>query len=120
VGEANLASLITQPTVCKKDFTEAYGHLGSLFQAHGLGESAIACFQSALKALTAHQIERAPMNSKLPSHLRWVRIFILQTPCYAGEQPLTPHGIMLRYRHKEKDFGIIDVKIACFRAFRIG
>jgi tetratricopeptide (TPR) repeat protein len=46
-GEANLASLITQPTVSEKHLAEAYGHLGSLFHAHGLSESAMACYQSA-------------------------------------------------------------------------
>jgi tetratricopeptide (TPR) repeat protein len=46
-GEANLVSLITQPTVSEKDLAEAYGHLGSLFHVHGLSETAMACYQSA-------------------------------------------------------------------------
>jgi hypothetical protein len=33
-GEANLVSLITQPTVSEKDLAEAYGHLGSLCSIH--------------------------------------------------------------------------------------
>ena len=46
-GEAKLASLVNQPNISEKELAAAYGHLGNLYQAYGLSESAIACYKCA-------------------------------------------------------------------------